>query len=191
MKMVNYVSQVKTEACTGCKKCETICPPAAIKMKSKKAQVDESACLACNKCWHICPEDAITIAPRAQPIMATTDPNSVDQEAIETLCKKARLFPEQIICACSLTAAKEVAAAVLNGAKTPEQVTSATGVRAGCSIYCIAPVFKILKAHNVKISQPKDHRWYFLPLSLWDVPEEIEKKYPEYFLTDDKNELCG
>jgi Fe-S-cluster-containing hydrogenase component 2 len=189
LKEVKYLSQIDETRCIGCRRCELVCPPAAITVIENIARVDKEKCLACTKCWHLCPEDAISIVPRAEELFVCVDFEEVDQTTIEDLCRKAHVFPEQFVCACTLTLAKEVAAAILKGAKTPEEVTSMTGVRAGCSIYCMAPIIRMLKAHGITIQPPSDHRWYDLFLSLWDVPDEVADKYPGYYLKEDKKEF--
>jgi len=189
MKLVNFLSQIDEIRCTGCKKCETICPSAAIGMADNKAQVDEKRCVACTKCWNICPEEAVTMVPRKEEMIVGVEPEEVNQEEIESLCRKAHLYPDQFICACTLTPAKEVAAAIIQGAKSPEEITAMTGVRSGCAIYCMAPVLRLFKAHGVSLYPPDNHRWYNVSLSLWDIPEEIVQKYPNYYLREDKKEL--
>jgi Fe-S-cluster-containing hydrogenase component 2 len=191
MRVVNYMAVIDESACTGCKRCETVCPPAAIKMVDKLAVVDEEKCLACTKCWHLCPEDAVTMSERSEERIVGVDFDEVDSDAIEELCKKAHFFPEQFVCACTLTLAKEVAAAVILGAKTPEDVIAMTGVRSGCAIYCNAGILRMLKAHGVEIREPGNDRWYDLSLSLWDLPEEVADKYPGYYLKEDKKESHG
>lgn len=189
MKEVKFLSKIDTSKCTGCKRCEVVCPPAAITVIEKKARVDNEKCLACTKCWHLCPEDAISIVPRSEELFVGVDFEDVDQGAIEELCRNAHFFPEQFICACTLTLAKEVAAAILKGAKTPEEITSMTGARSGCSIYCMGPILRMLKAHGIIVQPPSNHRWYDLSLSLWDVPDEVADKYPGYYLKEDKKEF--
>jgi Fe-S-cluster-containing hydrogenase component 2 len=191
MRVVNYMAVIDESSCTGCKRCETVCPPAAIKVVEKIARVDEKKCLACTKCWHLCPEHSITMAERPDELIIGIDFDEVDSEAIEELCKKAHFFPEQFVCACTLTLAKEVAAAIILGAKSPEDVTAMTGVRSGCAIYCMGPILRLLKAHGVEIQEPGDHRWYDLSLSLWDVSDEVAEKYPGYYLKEDKNGFNG
>jgi len=189
MKVVNFISRIDETKCTGCGRCERVCPPAAITVTQKLARVDPAKCLACNKCWHMCPEDAVSIEPREEELIVGVDFEAVDEAAIESLCRKAHLFPEQFVCACTLTLAKEVAAAIILGAKTPEDVTAMTGVRSGCAIYCMGPVLRMLRAHGIKIEPPGGHRWYDLSLSLWDVPADVCEKHPEYYLKDDQTEF--
>ena len=191
MRVVNYTATIDESICTGCKRCETVCPPAAIEVVDNVAHVDEEKCLACTKCWHLCPEHAVTMIPRIDELYVGVDFDEVDPSAIEALCKKAHFFPEQFVCACTLTLAKEVAAAVILGAKTPEEVTAMTGARSGCAIYCMGPILRMLKAHGVEIQEPGNHRWYDLSLSLWDVSDEVAEKYPGYFLQEDKKGFNG
>ena len=191
MKVVNYISRIDETKCTGCRRCERVCPPGAITVEANLARVDPDKCLACNKCWHMCPEDAVSIEPREEELIVGVDFEAVDEAAIESLCQKAHLFPEQFICACTLTLAKEVAAAIIMGAQTPEQVTAMTGVRSGCAIYCMGPVLRMLKAHGIKIEPPAGDRWYDLSLSLWDVPADVCEKHPEYYLKEDQTEFNG
>ncbi len=191
MKAVRYTSRVENSKCVGCKKCEIVCPPGAITVVEKKAQVIEDKCLACTKCWHLCPEKAIDMIPRTEELYVGVEVAEADSQAIEELCQKAHFFPEQFVCACTLTQAQEVAAAVLNGARTPESITLMTGIRSGCSIYCMAPMLRMLKAHGVELNEPENHRWYDASLSIWDISENIQKKYPQYFLGEDKKELPG
>lgn len=191
MRVVNYISVIDETKCTGCRRCELVCPPAAITVVEKVATVDAEKCLACNKCWHMCPEDAVAIVPRDEELIVGVDFEAVDAAEIDALCRKARFFPEQFVCACTLTLAKEVAAAIIMGAKTPEEVTTMTGVRSGCAIYCMGPILRMLKAYGIKIEAPANHRWYDLPLSLWDVPAAVSEKHPEYYLKDDQTEFNG
>lgn len=54
--------KVSIEKCTGCGKCEIICPVEIFTIKEKKAVIDpdyKKKCLECGHCWVICPQDAI------------------------------------------------------------------------------------------------------------------------------------
>ena len=191
MRVVNFISRIDESRCSGCKRCELVCPPTAITVADQIARVDAAHCLACNKCWHLCPEDAVSIVPRDEELIVGVDVEAVEPDAIESLCQKAHFFPEQFICACTLTLAREVAAAIIMGAKTPEAVTAMTGVRSGCAIYCMSPVLRMLRAHGVEVDSPPDNRWYNLSLSLWDVPADIAENHPGYYLKEDKIEFDG
>ncbi len=50
-----------TENCTGCGKCEEICPRNAIKLIDRKARVDHSICIRCYCCHEVCPANAIKL----------------------------------------------------------------------------------------------------------------------------------
>ena len=187
MKIVRFVSQVEHTNCTGCKMCERLCPTTAIIVIDKKATVDEKKCVACTQCWDVCPEDAIKMVSRPQPITFGLDPEEVDQTKVRELCIKAHILPEERVCSCSGTQAKEIAAAVIKGAKSLEDIALMTGTLAGCGIYCFTPVLRILQAYGVKVVPPKGHKWYDVTpsLCLWDIPEEIKQKYPGYFFEED------
>lgn len=49
----------RTQACTGCGRCEEICPEHAIERKNNKVRFDYSRCIRCYCCQEICPENAI------------------------------------------------------------------------------------------------------------------------------------
>jgi bacterioferritin-associated ferredoxin len=96
------------------------------------------------------------------------------------------LDPEEAICLCTSTRAAEVAAAILKGAKSPEEVTLATGIRTSCGMWCMAPILRLLKAHGLPVTPPKGFKWYDAQPALWNVPKEVELKYPQYRLEEDK-----
>ena len=50
-------------------------------------------------------------------------------------------------------------------------------------------ILRLFKAHGVKIPPSKDHKWYDLPLSVWDIPKAVAEKYPGYYLEEDKRVL--
>ena len=189
MKIVKFISQVDESKCNGDKRCEIICPAGAIKVNQKMAEVDDNKCVACGKCEDVCREGAVRLVSRPQPLFIMCDTAGVDEGEIRELCKKAHLYPEQFVCACTGTQAKEAAAAIIKGAKSPEELAWMTGVRSGCGIYCMGVILRLFKAHGVKIPPSKDHKWYDLPLSVWDIPKAVAEKYPGYYLEEDKRVL--
>lgn len=182
---VLLLAQVDEASCNGDRICENVCPTAAIKVVKKKARVDADKCLACLKCVDACPEGAVTLTPRSEPLKVGIDPSTVDRKRLKELCRRANLDPEASICLCNGILAKEVAAAVLKGAETPEEVALMTGVRAGCAMWCTTPVLRLLKANDVEVVFPKGYRMYDIEPAVWDLPNEVMKKYPEYFLEED------
>ena len=60
-----------------------------------------------------------------------------DRAAVEALCAKARLKPNDSLCFCTQTRASDVAAAILRGVHEPEALTLETGIRAACGLWCI------------------------------------------------------
>jgi NAD-dependent dihydropyrimidine dehydrogenase PreA subunit len=178
MKIVQFVCRVDTGRCNGDKRCERLCPSGAIKVVEKIAVVQEDRCVACGKCSEVCREAAVEMVRRIQPLRIECDVGSVEQENIQTLCAEAGLLPDLPLCACTATTVGEIAAAIIGGAKSPEDVVVRTGAGSGCGIYCMAVIFKLFACAGVKI--PKDPRWNNLPLTSRDISEEIAKKYPEY-----------
>ena len=152
----------------------------------QKAVVTSEKCLACQNCRDICPVDAIKHVLRPEPLRLGVDPAEVDQDQLRELCLKAHLHPHQWLCLCSGVRIREGAAAVLKGAKTPEEIALMTGVLSGCTIYCRMMCLRLLKAHGVEIKPPdKGYRWYGSTQTCWEIPEEVIKKYPGHFLKED------
>jgi len=180
MKVVNFFSVVDPQKCNGDKRCESLCPSGAIKVSEKIAAVDESRCVACGKCFETCREDAVRMVRRPAPRVIAFDVESVDQTSIQTLCEKASFLPDMSICPCTGTTAKEVAAAIIDGANSPEDIIVKTGAGSGCGIYCMGIIFQFFRAAGVEM--PDDPRWNYLPLTPGDIPDEIVEKYPEYHL---------
>ncbi len=180
-----FLAEVDEGSCNGDRICENLCPTGAIQVIHKKARVDEDRCVACMKCVDACPEHAVALTPRSEPLVIGIDPSTVDQEALDQLCAKANLDPEESICLCNGILAKEVAAAVLQGAATPEDIALMTGVRVGCAMWCTTPVLRLIKANDTEVVLPKGYRMYDIEPAVWDVPEEVARKYPEYFLAED------
>ena len=97
--------------------------------------------------------------------------DDVMREAAAALLERAGIpiDPQVPVCVCSIASYADVAAAVLGGARSLEEVCAATGLRSGCGIYCVASALRILKAAGADMTPPKGHRWYDVTVSLWDL----------------------
>jgi NAD-dependent dihydropyrimidine dehydrogenase PreA subunit/bacterioferritin-associated ferredoxin len=178
LKVINMLAVVDGAKCTGCKTCERVCPVLAIKVVNKVAVVDEKDCRSCYACEQRCPEYAIAMVKRAHPFVVGADIDAVEYERVVHLCAKARFHPEQLVCYCSATRAEEVAAAILQGAHTPERVSLVTGVRTGCKVECIEPILRLLEAAGIRPVPPKGGwQWYGRTVTAWEIPEATKKKY--------------
>ena len=186
MKKVHVQAQVDPAKCIGDRICENVCPAGAIEMVEKKARVDESRCVACLTCLDACGEGAITAVPRRETRLLRVDPMEVDQAALRDLCQRANLDPEEPICLCTMTQAKEVAAAILKGAASPREVTRMTGVRSSCAMWCMAPVLRLLEASGADLSPAKGYAWYPARAGIWEIPDTVARKYAEYSLEEDQ-----
>lgn len=186
-----YYPGVDRDLCRICRKCEEICPAAAIALArdDKRMAVDVKRCIDCQRCMDACPENAITMLPRTGDHALSVDVSQLDQDKIGEICRKAGLAPGEAVCGCTFVTAQELAGAVLEGAKTPEDVCAMTGVRRGCGIYCLVNIFKILDAGGVQPEERAGSRLYHHPLSLLDVPDDLLRKldteFPQYRLLED------
>jgi NAD-dependent dihydropyrimidine dehydrogenase PreA subunit/bacterioferritin-associated ferredoxin len=186
MRIVKFFAQVDEQKCTGCGTCQIVCPTEAVKVIKKKAVVDIEKCVSCPNCSDSCPESAITMIRRPVPKKLGVDPAEVDQTELRQLCLKANLHPHQWGCMCNATRVREVAAAVLKGAKTLEEIALMTGIRSGCTAYCVQHMLRLLKAHGVAVKEPKGYRWYDSTQTIWELPPEVQQKHPGHFFEDDK-----
>lgn len=185
---IRFRAYVDEEKCVSCPMCENVCPTQAVTLprKGAKAVVADERCVGCPNCSGVCPVDAITMVLRENPLVLGVDMTGVDEAQIVDLCRKANLHPQQWLCLCTATRVREGAAAILKGAHTPEDVALATGTRSGCTVYCLQPTLRLLKAHGVEVKQPESgYRWYDTSQTCWDVPEEVRRKYPGHFLEED------
>jgi NAD-dependent dihydropyrimidine dehydrogenase PreA subunit len=186
-----YVPGIDETACKVCRKCEEICPAAAIAFakEAKRMVVSVKRCIDCQRCMDACPENAITMLPRTGDFALSVDVSGLDQEKIGEICRKVGLVPGEAICACTFVTAQEMAGAILKGAKTPEDVCAMTGVRRGCGIYCLVNIFKILDAGDVKAEERAASYLYHHPLSSLDIPDDqlkkIDAEFPQYRLLED------
>ncbi len=180
MKVVKKLAQVDPEKCTGCGICQGLCPVLAIHVVDRRAQVREDQCLACALCEQRCPEYAITMTSRQEPLTVGIDAKKFPHEKIEAICKAAGLHPRQVICYCHRIRAEEVAAAILEGATTPEEVSAKTGVRTGCGILCINSVLRLLRGAGLSLTRSPGFQWYGLSINLADIPEDVKERYDNF-----------
>jgi len=186
----SLVVQVVEEACVGCNQCVNVCPSGALSLDKhrRKAVLDEPRCVGCMKCVEQCiPYGAIGIQPNPDGRQLGIPPEDRDEAAVNELCAKARLAPEQVVCVCTGTTASEVAAAIADGITAPEDITMATGVRAACGWLCLTSVTRLLEASGNPLSRPKqDYRIYpeATKVAIWNIPDGIDEKYPEYRLKE-------
>lgn len=187
MVAIAYRAEVIPEHCTGCVDCVFVCPTLAITMANRKAVIDGDKCVACQNCIGICRDDAIVKRELAEPVEREVDYKAVDQDRILEICRRAHIHPMQWLCLCTATRAREGAAAILQGATTPEDMALMTGTRSGCTVYCAMMSMRLLKAAGVSL--PETYKWHLFDTtqSLWEVPPEVIEKYSDYFLVEDKD----
>ena len=178
MRVVSTIAVIDAESCTGCTICERICPTLAIRMEGRLAVVEDPRCAGCNVCEQRCPEYCIRMVRREKPFVMGTDVSKVDRALVEALCRKAHFHPEQLICFCTGTRADEMAAAVLLGARTPEELSERTGVRTGCTVICHQPILRLLEAAGIDLQPSKRlWQWYGRTPTAWEMSDETRKKY--------------
>jgi ferredoxin len=178
MKIVEFVAEVDPEKCSGDRRCERLCPGGAIQIIDKLAIVEADRCVACGKCHEVCREDAVALVRRKEPLTIRFDVRSVDLGEVQSLCARAGFLPDLPLCACTGTTVGEIAASILGGARSPEEVVVRTGAGSGCGIYCMAVIFKLFACAGIRL--PKDPRWNPVPLASRDIQEEVAGRHPEY-----------
>ncbi|MBI2822151.1 MAG: (2Fe-2S)-binding protein [Acidobacteria bacterium] len=198
MRSVTRVAVVDEAKCTACAICVWICPDEAITIEkreekrqriSKIAVIDGQECLDCTLCVTRCPEYAITMVKRDAPLEIGTDVARVSEEAAARICHRAHMYPDQVICYCQRVQAKEVAAAILQGVNTPEDVSRTTGARSGCGTLCVTAILRLLHAAGVDLTKAPGYQWYDIKVSIWDIPLQVQQKYPEYYVAEDLREI--
>lgn len=192
MKKITLLADVQEDICRGCKVCQKVCPVMAIKVVDKKAVVDNDACRGCANCEQRCPFYAIKMVKREEPLKIGMDVSKFDEDEIRELCEKAHLNPQQVLCYCVGVRAEEVAAALISGAKTPEEVSSMTGIRTGCTIECIQPLLRMVEAAgNELVPNPDGWQWYGTTPTAWTIPDDVKEKYNNrgFYFDDDRDLL--
>lgn len=192
MKIVTNVSVVSEEKCIGCGDCVKVCPVVAISFEKtegkRKAIVDPSICQGCNICVSRCQHDAMTLEIRPESQQRTVWMGEIEvTPQIEQICTNAHMYPEQIVCFCHRVKAKEIAAAILQGAETPEDISRMTGARCGCGVLCITGVIRLLQGANIQLDKAPGNQWYGKMMTVWDLPQNVIDKYGEqYHLKEDQ-----
>lgn len=188
MKTIRHQIEVVDDHCTGCYRCERVCPTAAITMVGPKtsaiAVVDNDACIACNRCIDSCDDDALLLVERDEPIEVGLDVDDEDP-ALRALCAKAGMDPEAVACVCSNSQVKEIAGAILAGHASYESLALATGVQSGCLLYCGVPIRRLLVAHSGEAVSDSQVRRVPLELGLTDVPDHVAAMYPIFGVTEE------
>lgn len=200
-KEVRLVAKILADKCTGCRLCEQVCPTVAIGMRPRTedepgpsrniAVLDPAACYNAQGCVELCADDAIEMVELEEPFEVGFDvQKGADKDAVKALCRKAGYSPMMRICVCTDTSAGDIAAAVLAGADTPEDISLATAARTGCQELCLQPMLRILEkaGHTDMQRNPKSgFQWYGDSAILWDqiqpdgsMPDELKEHYPAY-----------
>jgi ferredoxin len=181
MKLVTLLATVDTTKCNGCRTCTKVCPTLAISMSARKAVIDADRCVACGNCGQRCPDQAISLVKLEKPKKLEVVVEDRRREEVDALCVRAGFHPSQIVCYCTATRAEEVAAAILGGADTPEEITLRTGLRSGCSVECIQPALRLLEAQGIRPTPPKGGwQWYGRTPTLSEIPAEVRAKYADH-----------
>jgi NADH-quinone oxidoreductase subunit F len=173
-----------------CSTCVTLCPVLAInptKVGARTAQVliDEDTCQGCTICASRCPDHAIEMFPREHTVVVGTKVEVITPQ-IEQICRRAHFYPDQVVCYCHRVQAKEVVAAILAGAKSPEEVAQATGARTGCGILCITGIIRLLEGAGLKLGKAAGRQWYGNPVTIWNLPAGVRDKYSQYYVEKDQ-----
>jgi ferredoxin len=190
MKTINHEIEIIDLNCTGCFRCERACPTGAIVMIGPKKQalavVDNSRCIACARCIDSCDDDAMLLVDRAVPLVVGFDSSGTSKEAIKALCDAAGIDPKQSVCWCSGSVATEVAAAIIAGHDTFEDLALATGVQSGCLMYCAVTIRRLLVAASGEAEATSKVRRYASGQGLMDIPAELASAYPIFAIAEEQ-----
>ena len=123
---------------------------------SPEFQLD--TCRGCNNCSSRCPAYAIELKKLETPYTVRVEVTESIKDRVNEICFRARIHPESIVCFCTATRAGEIAAAIVKGAKKPEDVSRMTGARTGCGVLCIQPIFRLLIGCRNRVGTTKSIR---------------------------------
>ncbi len=177
-----------------CNTCENVCPVLSAKAKKpglrKIACIDEDRCTGCAMCEQRCPDQAIVMVDLDKPKITDMKIPDTLVDDIKALCHKAHMLPDQVICYCYRVKASEVAAAILSGAKTPEEVALLTGARTGCGVLCANSTMRQFEAAGIKLDKAPGYQWYGCVPTIWKIPDSVMEKYDkEYRLFSDRDKM--
>ncbi|MBR3584695.1 MAG: FAD-dependent oxidoreductase [Oscillospiraceae bacterium] len=141
---------------------------------SGKASVDRERCVDCGMCWEHCNYGAVEMVQLEKPIIHTVPPVVEPEyyDTIKAILKEVHHYPNEPLCNCSMATAWEVVYAILKGAHTYEDLTVATGIRSGCSIYCIGDTLEIFEAAGYPQTPPENGNWHTPKVNLYNLSEE-------------------
>ncbi len=187
MRLINLLAELVEENCTGCTICVKVCPTLAMEMvpndkpggPKQIVAIDTAKCVGCWACEQRCPFEALRMVRHPAPYNVGVSAEEVDRELILELCQKAHLHPEQVLCFCTVTRAEEVAAAIIKGLHTPEELSYHTGIRTGCKVECTQPLLRLLEAAGVALTPTLKEGWqlYGRTITAWEVPAAVKAKY--------------
>ncbi|WP_329410205.1 4Fe-4S binding protein [Nocardia vinacea] len=193
MLQTSAVVRIDADNCVGCQRCVSICPTTALSMDQRLAVVDEDKCVGCFKCIEACaPFKAISVLPMPTPRVLTTPSADDSDPAVNEICRKARMEPDAVICVCTRTTAREVAAALLSGVREIESIPLATGAGAKCGMWCHAALVRMLRADGITVEPtPRNRRFYADSgagdIGIWSISDEVAERYPEYRLKESRD----
>lgn len=189
MRIITTQAEVDPSLCTGCKICEKVCPTESITVgDDRKAHVDTETCSGCGNCESRCPTYAIKLKALPEKKVVAVDWTTAPKEEVIALCKKAKFNPEAVLCYCTGTRAREVAAAILLGATTPTALSRATGIRTGCTVECIEPMIRLLEAAGIPLAKAPGWQWYGRTPTNWDLPDDVVENpaYKKFYFAQDR-----
>lgn len=190
MKTIHHAIEIVEENCTGCYRCERVCPTSAITMVGEQqhalAVVDNDRCIACFRCIDSCDDDAMLAIDRDEPLVIDGATDGADPEAVLDLCRAAAMNPDQLACMCSMSPVKEVAAAILGGADSFERVALATGAQSGCLMYCSVPIRRLLRIATGEVKAESKVRRCPADVGLLDITAAVAERYPQFNVAEEQ-----